>query len=111
VRTDTGATNGASIDDGAGTTFGMLLYLHVFEFTGTDAQVKVQGSSDDAVGDPFADIAGATFTVTGVGAQRLNVASPASIERYLRCVSATTGGFTSMDFALVVVRNDVETDF
>lgn len=111
VRTDTGATNGASIDDGAGTAFGLLAYLHVFDFTGTDVTIKIQHSSDDGAGDPFADLAGGSFVVNAVGADRKNIASPTSVERYLRCVTATTGGFTSVDFALVVVRNVVEPDF
>jgi len=106
ARTDTAATNGASVDFGAGTSFGMQAYLHVFSFTGTDASILVQASSDNGGADAFAEPSGGfTFpaVTTAPYAQRLTTASP--IERYLRVVTVTTGGFTNLQFALLVVKN------
>jgi len=112
TRTDTGATNGSSIDDGAASSFGLQAFLHVFAFTGTDATVKLQESSDDGGGDAFADVTGGGFTqVTGVTSERIATADDLAVERYLRVVTTTSGGFSSMDFAVVVVRNETAVAF
>lgn len=104
-RTDGGATNGASVDNGAASSFGLQAFLHVFAFTGTSATVKIQESSNDGAGDAFADVVGGTFsTVTGVVDGRIATASGLAVERYLRVV--TTGTFSNLVFAVVVVRND-----
>lgn len=112
-RVDTAATNGSSVDFGipGGTNaynFGLQAYLHVFEFTGTNATVKLQQSSDNGVGDAWADVVGGGFTqiTSGPGAQRLSTARNLSVERYLRV--ATTGVFTSMTFAVSVTVNGSE---
>lgn len=107
-RTDTGATNGASVDAGAATAFGIQAYLQVFEFTGTDCTIILQSSSDNGSGDAFASFTGSTFTqVTAAPfTERIFTARDAAIERYLRV--ATTGTFTSITFSVVVVRNIVE---
>jgi hypothetical protein len=111
VRTDTGATNGSPIDDGAGSSFGLQAFLHVFAFTGTDATVKLQESSDNS-GDTYADVTGGGFTqVTGVTSERIATADDLAVERYLRVITTTSGGFSDMDFAVVVVRNTTATSF
>lgn len=111
-RTDTGATNGASIDDGAASSFGLQAFLHVFAFTGTDVTMKLQESSDDGGGDAFADVVGGGFTqVTGVTSQRIATADDLAVERYLRLVTTTSGGVTSVTFAVVVVRNLTAVEF
>jgi len=103
-RTDSAATNGASVDCGAASSFGLQAYLHVFAFTGTSVTVKIQESSDNAVGDPFADVVGGAFiAATGVGAQRIATATGLSVERYLRAV--TTGTFTNAVFSVTVIKN------
>ena len=112
TRTDTGATNGSSIDDGAASSFGLQAFLHVFAFTGTDATVKLQESSDDGAGDAFADVTGGGFTqVTGATSERIATADDLAVERYLRVVTTTSGGFSSLDFAVVVVRNETAVEF
>lgn len=110
VRSDTTGTSGTSIDLGtavAAAGFGLQAYLQVFSVTGTSCTVKLQGSSDNAVGDPFADITGGGFTAATPGgspqAQRIATATNLTIERYLRVV--TTGTFTQCSFAVVVVPN------
>lgn len=106
VRTDTGAANGTALDGGASSAFGLQAYLHVFSFTGTDATIKIQESSDNGA-DAYADVTGGGFTqVTAAPyTQRIATAVDLAIERYLRVATVTTGGFSSMAFAVVVVRN------
>lgn len=105
VRTDVAATNGTGIDTLAAASFGAQAYLQVFALTGTDATVKIQDSADNIT---FADVAGLTFAqvTTGRSAQRLATANNATIRRYLRAVTVTTGGFTSCAFAAVIVKNE-----
>jgi hypothetical protein len=106
-RTDTTATNGTGVDFGswgAPASFGLQAYLHVFSFTGTSATIKLQGSSDNGVGDAFADITGGAFTtVTGATFERIQTARNQAIERYMRVV--TTGTFTNLQFAVMAVVN------
>ncbi len=114
-RSDTTATNGASLDLGtvptATVAFGLQAYLHVISFTGTSVTIKLQGSSDDGGGDAFADITGGGFTVVSSApqAQRIATSATASIERYIRVV--TTGTFSQCTFVVAVIRNTVATVF
>lgn len=109
-RTDSSATNGSSVDFAASSAFGLQAYLHVFAFTGTSVTVKIQESSDNAVGDPFADVVGGGFTAaTGITSQRIATASGLTVERYLRVV--TTGTFSNAVFAVTVVKNDTAVTF
>lgn len=112
VRTDTVATNGASVDFLAASTFGFQAYLQVLSVVGTSVTVKLQESSDNGAGDAFADVVGGGFTAVTPGtapqAQRI-AASPANLERYLRVV--TTGTFSSAAFVVMVVRNLTATVF
>lgn len=112
-RTDTAGTNGSSVDFGVpdGTNafdFGLQAYLHVFSFTGTDATVKLQQSSDNGGADAWADVVGGAFTsvTSGPIAERIETARDLTVERYLRVV--TTGTFTSMTFAVSVAVNGSE---
>jgi len=104
LRTDTAATNGASIDGTAQSTFGAQAYLQATTFTGTDVTVKIQDSADNS---SFADVAGLAFTAVTAAhvTQRIATSNAATIRRYLRAVTTTSGGFTSATFAVMVVRN------
>lgn len=86
------------------TSFGLQAYLHVTAFTGTDVTMKLQDSADNAT---WTDLAGAAFTqVTAANqAQRLALSNTATVRRYLRASTVTTGGFTSVSFALAYNRN------
>ena len=101
-RTDTSATNGASLNNSAATANGLVAHLHVFSFSGTSVTVKIQQSSDDGSGDPFADLI--TFTAaTGVTSERKSTAAlTTAVEQYLRVV--TTGTFSSAVFAVCASR-------
>lgn len=102
-RTDGAAANGTGVDFGASSAFGISAYLHVFAFTGTSVTVKIQESSDNAVGDAYADVVGAAFTAaTGITFQRVQTATGLTVERWLRVV--TTGVFSNAVFSVSVVR-------
>jgi hypothetical protein len=109
-RTDGSATNGTGVDFAASSAFGLQAYLHVFAFTGSSATVKLQESSDNAVGDPYADVVGGAFaTVAGIGGQRIATAGNLTVERWLRVV--TTGTFSNLIFAVMAARNLTATVF
>lgn len=109
IRTDTGAANGTSLDLGSASpgAFGAQFHLQVLSFAGTDVTIKIQESSDNAVGDAFADVVGGGFTAvtSGPGFQRIATAA-INVERYLRVVTTTSGGFTSCAFVVQGVRNE-----
>lgn len=106
LRTDTVATNGASIDTLASLAFGAQAYLQVTAFTGTDVTVKIQDSADNS---NWTDVAGLTFAATTAAqtTQRLATANTATIREFLRAVTVTTGGFTSVTFAVTIVKNPI----
>lgn len=110
LRTDTGATLGTSIDTAASAAFGAQAFLHVTAFSGTDVTVKIQDSADNST---FADVTGLTFTQVTAGptSERLATGSTATIRRYLRAVTVTTGGVTSVTFNVTVIKNDTAVTF
>ena len=101
-RTDTGATNGASLDGAASTSFGLAAYLFLTDFTGTDITVALEDSANDSA---WAAISGGAFTqATAVGAQRIQTAVGGTVRRYVRVVTTTSGGFTSATFVVLFIR-------
>jgi hypothetical protein len=114
VATYGGASAGTSIDGNnygtTGTTaFGLQAFLQVFAFTGTSATVAIQASSDNAVGDPFANVTGAVFTtVTAQTAERIATGAT-NVERYLRV--NVSGTFSLLWFSVVVCRNAAAVSF
>ncbi|MEU3527567.1 hypothetical protein AB0E62_27475 [Streptomyces sp. NPDC038707] len=106
LRTDTAATTGTSIDTAAAASFGGQAYLHVTAFTGTDVTIKIQDSADNST---FADVASFAFTqVTAAPtSERIALGNTATLRRYLRVSTATTGGFTSVTFSVNVIKNEV----
>lgn len=102
-RTDSAATNGSSHNNGAASANGLVVYVHLFAFTGTSVTIAVQQSSDNGGGDAFANIL-ATSALTTPTAVRLATASlTTSVEQYLRVV--TTGTFSNAVFAVHVSRD------
>lgn len=109
-RTDTTATNGTGVDnstDGASGSpgaYGLVMFVHLFAFTGTSVTIKLQESSDNGVGDSFADVTGATTgALSSVGAVRVQTGL-INVERYLRVV--TTGTFSNAVFLVQATRFD-----
>ncbi|MCT2591150.1 hypothetical protein LHJ74_14745 [Streptomyces sp. N2-109] len=114
IRTDAAATAGTSVDLGTGSTaHGLQAYLHVVSFTGTDVTITIEESSDDAAADAWAPVTGGAFMAVDEGPtwERLETARDQTVERYLRVTTSTTGGFTDLQFCVLVARNDVETRF
>lgn len=102
LRTDTAATNGASIDTTAAASFGWQAYLQVTAVTGTSVTVSIEDSANDSV---WAALADSTFTAaTGRTFQRLaSLTTTATVRRYIRVV--TTGTFNPATFSVVFVKN------
>lgn len=111
--TISGAGAQTSVDFAAATAFGAQAWLHVHEFTGTDATVAIQSSSDNGAGDAWANVTGLVFdqVTTDPQAQRKETGRTASIERYLRVNVTTSGGLTSMTFSVFVAKNKTLTSF
>jgi hypothetical protein len=102
LRTDTTATNGASIDTTASVSFGWQAYLQVTAITGTSVTVSIEDSANDADWLPLAN--GAFVAATTLGAQRIaSTTTTATVRRYLRAV--TTGTFNPATFSVVFVKN------
>jgi hypothetical protein len=99
VRTDTAATNGTSVDDGASTAFGAQVYLHVMAVTGTSVTVTVEHSSDNITFAPLV----AFTAATGITWERKSVSNTTTVNRYVRVV--TSGTFTIGTFSCSIVRN------
>ncbi len=110
LRTDTAATNGASVNFTAATSFGFQAYLQVTAFTGTDVTVALQDSADNST---FAALSGGAFTQITAAAktQRIAVGGTATVRQYVRAVTSTVGGFSSVTFNVVLVKNKVATVF
>ncbi len=109
-RTDSGATNGATLDFGVTigqTLFGAQAYLHVFAFTGTDCTIVIQDSASD-----FSAATLLTFTeVSALGgankAERIQTASRTeTVDRYVRVATTTSAGFSNLVFAVQIVKNE-----
>ncbi|GIH23003.1 hypothetical protein Aph01nite_13130 [Acrocarpospora phusangensis] len=111
ARTDTEATDGDSIDDGAATEFGLSAYLHVFDLDGDDVTIGIEESSDDGGADSWAAVVGGEFAeVTASHSyERISTAADLTVERYLRVVSS--GTFTSVSFAVLIVRHLTAPEF
>lgn len=89
------------------TAFGAQAYLHVSAFAGTDVTVTIQDSADNS---SFANVTGLSFAQVTGGvplAQRIATSNTATIRRYLRAITTTSGGFTSVTFAVVINRNPI----
>jgi len=105
ILTVTGAANGASIDLGAvSTLFGLTAYLQVTAFTGTDATITIADSANDSA---YTAVTGGAFTqiTAGPTKERIQTGLSATIRRYLRPQVTTSGGFTSLSYAIVVIRH------
>lgn len=112
--TVTGAGNQTGLDLEASTAFGLQAWIHVSAFTGTDATVSIEESSDNAVGDAYAAVTGGAFTqITGGApfAERIQTGRTLTVERWLRVAVSTSAGFTSLTFTVAVRKNTVSTVF
>lgn len=102
LRTDTSATSGTTVDDGAGTAFGAQAYLQVTAFTGTGVDIIVEHSTDNSSWSTLIDFG----TQNAIGSSRVAVANTTTVNRYVRA-STGTGTFSSVTFNVVFVRNAI----
>ena len=98
LKTDTGAANGATLDQSAQTTAGAEAILHVTSFTGSNFTATVQDSSN---GSSWSTLKAFT-QVTDVGNERVTVSG--TVERYVRVISA--GTFNPVSFAVSFRRGE-----
>lgn len=109
-RTDTAATNGATVDQTtASTTLGWQAYLQAFTVTGTSMTVTLE---DSANGSDWTPLTGGAFTAVaapGPGTQRLAGAADATVRRYIR--ATTSGTFNPGVFAVAFIRNTTAVTF
>lgn len=91
--------------------YGIQAYLQVVSFTGTNAQIGLQGSLDDGATDTYAttDASLEATVTTAPYSVRLTSASGTSTEKNQRLY--ITGTFSSITFALSVVVNEAEVSF
>lgn len=116
ITDSTGLTwtiNGASSFLSFATLYGGQAYLQLTALTGTDVTVKLQHSGDNGVLDAWADITGGGFTqvTSAPSSQRIALSSTTIVERYVRAVTVTSGGFTSASFAVSFTRNTEAVSF
>lgn len=106
IRTDTVATNGATLDLGAAPagSYGAQAYLHVFAITATDVTVTIQHSTDNVTFTTLTSFT-AVATANAHTAQRIATSNTAAVNRYLRAVTTTSGGMTSIQFAAMIDVN------
>lgn len=108
-RTDTAATNGTGVDFTASTSFGWQAYLNVTAFVGTDVTISIEDSANNSA---FSALASGAFTaVTAATSQRLAVSGTATVRRYVRIATSTSGGFTSVTFAVNFIKNEAAVTF
>lgn len=106
IRTDTTATNGSTLDLGSAPagSYGAQAYLHVFGVTATDVTVTIQHSTDNASWGTLASFT-AVATANANSAQRIATSNTTAVDRYLRAITTTSGGFTSLEFAVMIDVN------
>lgn len=109
LRTDTAATAGTLYDSGAASSFGCQAYVQVLAFTGTDCTIVIKSSADgSAFSSPQTEASLAVGTPPQ--ASRL-VGANSSVNRYWKAGTTTTGGFSSITFAVTLVKNQVAVSF
>jgi hypothetical protein len=101
-RTESAATNGASLDGVASSSFGWSAWLQVFALASGTPTIKLQDSADDSA---WLDLTGGGFgTIAANSGARIVGGSTATLRRYVRVI--TTGTFSGLDFAVSLTRND-----
>lgn len=101
LRADVTGTNGPSLNNGAGTNFGMQAYLQLVELVGSNVDVAIQHSTDNTTFNTLLDFG----SKTAIGAFRGSVSNTTTVNQYLRV--STTGTFTYAQFSVVACRNPI----
>lgn len=93
------------------TANGFQAYLQAFAFTGTDATVTLQGSTTS--GGTYTNISSGAFVQLTAGrqTQRLAVGGTAVLPEFIKATTTTSGGFSSLQFAVMLVANNAAVSF
>lgn len=94
---ESSADDFASVDGAAQSSNGATAFLHVTQFSGTDATVTIEDSSNDST---FGSLVAFT-QVTGTTSEK--VTASGTVERYARV--ALTGTFTTITFVVAFARH------
>lgn len=86
-----GTNNGTGIDNGAATSNGGFLQVHLFNDDATDVDTKLQ---DSANGSVWADVTGAVVNNLSATHSSGSVSVTGTIRQHTRVVSVVTGGDT-----------------
>ena len=108
IRTDTAATNGSVFDNTVAGTNGCQVYIQVFSRTVTDCTITIQSSAASNMSSPQTE---ATYLTTAANTTTRIVGSNSSVNRYWRAITTTSGGITSISFAVAVMINPIATVF
>ncbi len=102
IRTDTAATVGAFIDQGASSLFGAQAYLEIVDFVGTSVDITIT----------HATTSGGTYTTlmdfgsqTAIGGFRQFVSNTTTVNEFIKV--ATAGTFTYCSFVVAMNRNQI----
>jgi hypothetical protein len=101
LREDTVATNGAALDNGAASAYGMQAYVQLVGFEGTSVDIDIEHSPDNSTWSSILDFG----AMTAIGSNRMQTSNTTTIDRYLRVI--TTGTFTFALFNVAVCRNSI----
>ncbi len=109
LRTDTTATAGTAVDDGASSSHGGQAYVHLTAFAGTSVTIAVQSATTS--GGSYSNVTGlVTSALTSAPAfVRLATTATTTINEFVKVT--TTGTFTNAVFSVVFVRNPVAVTF
>lgn len=91
------------------TSFGAQAYLQAISLAGTDVTVTIQHSADNST---WSTLMSFTEIVAGnanlpPAAQRIAISNTSTVDRYVRAVTTTSGGFTSFEFIAAIVINQI----
>ena len=102
LRTESAATDGASVNTLASASFGASFFLVCTALGSGTPTIKIQDSANDSV---WADLTGATFgTVAALDNEIVQTASTATVRQYVRVI--TTGTFTGLSFAVLMKKHE-----
>jgi len=77
--------------------------LQVFDFTGTDVTITVEDSTNDSA---WASLVAFTAVASSPTTERVATSDSTTVDRYIRVATSTSGGFSDLDFAVMVVKNE-----
>lgn len=101
-----GAGSSGSLDNAASSATGGTAYLQITSLTlggYTSVTIKLMESSDNGVGDAWAQVGTAFVAATAIGAQAINIATGTTVERYLRAEITWNGAGAAQSVTYAVL--------